>query len=222
VKTLGELLARGEEAMAAEPPGGVTTALQELHAGKPDAQERLLHLVYDELRRTAAGFLRGERPGHTWESNDLVQEALARLLGAEVLGRATTRLHFFGVVRRTMRELLVEHARLRNAQKREGCRRRQPLDDVEHYFRLQNLDPLGVHEAVERLAGFAERPSQVVTLRYFFGFTAQEVAQQLEVSVSTVESDLRFAKPRWRSCRPSRSPRWGRRCTAAGRTRRRW
>ncbi len=178
--------------MAPMPSSVVTTILQDLHAGDPDAQERLVRLVYDELRRMAGGFLRGERPSHTWQPTDLVHEALARLLGADVLEETKNRQHFFGVAARTMRRLLIEHARMRNAGKRQGQWQRVPLDDVADYFAQQNLDVVALHEALECLATLNERQSEVVTLRYYFRFTVAEIAQQLEVSPSTVESDMRF------------------------------
>jgi RNA polymerase sigma factor (TIGR02999 family) len=172
----------------------VTAVLCQLHAGDPEAQGRLLNLVYDELRRMAAGFMRREAPDHTWQATDLVHETLGRLLGADVLRQTTNRHHFFGTVARIMRQLLIEHVRLRQAHKRGGGWRRVPLDELSDYFTRQDLDVLAVHEALERLAALNERQSQVVTLRYFGGFTVEEIAAQLEVSVSTVESDFRLAR----------------------------
>lgn len=180
--------------MSAAPGSPVTAALEELHAGHPDVPTPLLPLVYDELRYLAAHFLRRERRGHTWGPTDLVHEAVARLLAAGGLQRATSRKLLFGMVTQTMWRLLVDHARHRNARKEGGGRQRVPLDEVVDYFAEQDLDVLAVHEALERLAAFAERPSQAFTLRYLFAFSNAEVAQQLGVSVSAVESDLRLAR----------------------------
>jgi RNA polymerase sigma-70 factor, ECF subfamily len=172
----------------------VTTVLHELHAGDDDARDRLLHLVYDELRRMAAGFLRRQPPNHSWQPTELVHEAVARILGTEALELTRNRAHFFAVVARTMRELLVEHVRLRGAQKRGGGWRRVPLDDLSDHLARQRLDVRALHEALERLAAFHGRQSQVVTLRFFGGFSVEEVAELLGVSVSTVESDFRIAR----------------------------
>jgi RNA polymerase sigma-70 factor, ECF subfamily len=185
--------------MDAGPSSGITTILHELHAGDPDAQERLLNLVYSELRRMAAGLLNGERSSHTWQPSDLVHEALIRLLGSEALPLTENRQHFFGIVSRTMRRLLIEHARLRKARKREGQWQRVPLDDVMDFFERRHLDVLAMHEALERLDKLHSRQCQVVTLRYHFGFKVEEVAQQLGESVSTIESDWRLARAWLRS-----------------------
>jgi RNA polymerase sigma-70 factor, ECF subfamily len=183
------------ERLMAEPShSDVTTVLQELRAGTDDAQDRLLDLVYDELRRMAAGFLRRQPPNHTWQPTELVHEAVARLLGTDALELAHNRAHFFGVAARAMRQLLVEHVRRRRTQKWGGGWQRVPLDDLSDHLARQHLDVQALHEALEQLAAFHERQSQVVTLRFFGGFSVEEVAEQLGVSVSTVESDFRIAR----------------------------
>jgi RNA polymerase sigma factor (TIGR02999 family) len=171
----------------------LTTLLHGLRDGDRAAPERLLSLVYDELRQMAAGFL-GREPPQSWQTTDLAHEALVRLLGPDILTRALSRPHFFALAARTMRQLLVDHARSRNARKRGGQCQRVPLDDVVDYFERQHLDIEAVRDALDRLAGLHERQSQVVTLRFFGGFTVTEVAAQLDVSVSTVESDFRIAR----------------------------
>jgi RNA polymerase sigma factor (TIGR02999 family) len=180
--------------MADASTSDVTALLQELQAGNDNAREQLLHRVYAELRQMAAGFLRGRQPNQSWQPTELVHEALTRLLGSDALELTQNRAHFFGVAARTMRQLLVEHVRLRRAQKRGGGWRRVPLDDLSDHLEQQRLDAEAVHEALERLATFHPRQSQVVTLRFFGGFTVEEVAEQLGVSVSTVESDFRIAR----------------------------
>ena len=171
--------------------GDVTGLLREMHAGDPEAQGRLVQTVYDELRRMAADLLRGERPGHSWQATDLAHQVFFRLFGKDL--QAQNRSEFFGAASRAMRELLIEHARLRKTQKRGDGWRRVPLDDVADAFERQNLDAAAVHEALDRLAGFHPRQSQVVTLRFFGRYTLDEIAALLEVSVSTVQSDLRIA-----------------------------
>jgi RNA polymerase sigma factor (TIGR02999 family) len=172
----------------------LTTVLQELHAGDDGARDRLLDRVYGELRQMAAGFLRRQSHNHSWQPTELVHEALARILGTDVLELTQNRAHFFAVVSRTMRQLLVEHLRCRRAQKRGGTWQRVPLDDLSDHLAAQRLDVVALDEALEQLASFHERQSQVVTLRFFGGFSVEEVAEQLGVSVSTVESDFRIAR----------------------------
>jgi RNA polymerase sigma-70 factor (ECF subfamily) len=180
--------------MPKQASGSLTLILQKLRDGDAEAQERLLQLVYDELRGMASRYLGEERLAHSWQATDLTHEALTRLLGTEVLGQTTNRAHFFSVASRTMRQLLVEHARLRRTRKR-GCGwRRVRLDELVDYFEEQRFDVIAVREALDRLAGFSERQSQVVTLRFFCGFSVAEIAEQLAVSVSTVESDFRIAR----------------------------
>jgi RNA polymerase sigma factor (TIGR02999 family) len=179
--------------MAADPQRDVTTLLEEIHAGSPEARDRLIALVYDELRLLGGGLLRGERPGHTLQPTALVHEAVLRLFRPGALAGAQGRAQFLAVAARAMRQVLVDHARQRAADKRGGGRERQLLDDVLDHFAEQRLDLLALHEALNHLAGLHARQSQVVELRFFGGYTIEEIAEQLQVSISTVESDFRKA-----------------------------
>jgi RNA polymerase sigma factor (TIGR02999 family) len=179
--------------MAADRQSKVTTLLEKIRAGSPGARDQLVALVYDELRRLAAGLMRSERPGHTLEPTALVHEAVVRLLRPGALAGARSRAQFQAAAARAMRRVLVDHARERGADKRGGGRERQPLDEVLAYFAEQRLDLLAVHDALDHLAGLHERQAQVVELRFFGGYTVEEIAEQLQVSVSTVESDFRKA-----------------------------
>src|SRR5579884_730231 len=178
--------------MAATVPGDVTTVLQGLHPDDAEGQRRLLALVYDELRRMAGAFMRGERPNHTWQPTDLAHEAVNRLLARAIQARDCH--EFFAVAARTMQELLVEYARQRGAAKRGGGWQRVPLDDVADTFERQNVDIAALHEALQRLAELNERQSQVVTLHSFGEYTLPETAALLGVSLSTVESEWRMAR----------------------------
>jgi RNA polymerase sigma factor (TIGR02999 family) len=178
--------------MNEQKPSDVTAVLGELHAGDLDAQNRLLEIVYDELREMAAGFLLAERPGHTLQPTAVVHEFVLRLHGTEL--EALDRRSFFKFATVVMRHVLAEHGRRRAAQKRgHGCAR-VPLDDVADYFDRQRLDVQAVNEALAGLALLEPRQSEAVTLHYFGGFTVTEIAEQLKVSVSTAESDLRIAR----------------------------
>src|SRR5262249_46905023 len=150
--------------------------------------------IYRDLHQVAAGLMNGEPTGHTLQPTALVHEALARLVHADVLREAPNRAYLYGAAARAMRQVLVEHARRRKAEKRGGGRRRLRLDDVLLYFEERRLDVEALHEALNRLATFHERQSNVVTLRFFGGFTVAEVAEQLGVSTFTVENDFRIAR----------------------------
>jgi RNA polymerase sigma factor (TIGR02999 family) len=179
--------------MEADRQREVTTLLAEIRAGSPGARDQLVALVYDELRRLGGDLLRRERPGHTLQPTALVHEAVLRLFRPDALSAAQGRAQFLAAAARAMRQVLVDHARRRAADKRGGDRERLPLDDVLDHFAEQHLDLLAIHEALTRLAGLHERQSQVVELRFFGGYTVEEIAGQLAVSVSTVESDFRKA-----------------------------
>jgi RNA polymerase sigma factor (TIGR02999 family) len=179
--------------MEADRQRDVTTLLEAIRSGNPGARDQLVALVYDELRRLSGGLLRRERPGHTLQPTALVHEAVVLLLRPDALANAQSRSHFFGAAARAMRCVLVDHARRRAADKRGGDRERLPLDDVLDHFAEQRLDLLELHDALDMLAGLHERQGQIVELRFFGGYTVEEIAEQLGVSVSTVESDFRKA-----------------------------
>jgi RNA polymerase sigma factor (TIGR02999 family) len=124
----------------------------------------------------------------------VVHEAVIRLLGDAVFDKSPDRAFLFASAARAMREVLIDHARRRAADRRGGGWRRVPLDLVVDYFEGQGLDIVAVHEALDRLTELNERQGQVMTLRYFGGLTVPEVAAALEVSVVTVERDWRLAR----------------------------
>jgi RNA polymerase sigma-70 factor (ECF subfamily) len=171
----------------------VTTLLDEIRAGKAEAKSQLVELVYAELHGLASGLMRREHAGHTLQPTALVHEACLRLLTPEVLGAARNRAHFFAAAARAMRHVLVDHARGRAAGKRGGGQEALALDQVLDHFAERNLDLLTVHEALSELTNLHERQSQVVELRFFGGYTMPEIAEQLDVSVTTVERDFRKA-----------------------------
>jgi RNA polymerase sigma-70 factor, ECF subfamily len=176
------------------PGSKLTLILGRARAGDEQAQDELIALVYDELRRVASRLMRRERTDHTLSPTAVVHEAVIRLLGEEVFDRAANRNFLFAAAARAMREVLIDHARRRATDRRGGGRRRVPLDLVADYFEDQGLDVVAVHEALDRLAELNERQSQVMTLRYFGGLTVPEVAESLGVSVVTVERDWRLAR----------------------------
>jgi RNA polymerase sigma factor (TIGR02999 family) len=180
--------------MADTDKGAVTLLLESIHAGHADARLRLFQVVYAQLCGLAAGFMHQERVEHTFQTTDLVHEAFLRLVASESLDAARNRASFFAIASRAMRQILVEHARKRNAAKRSGHYRRVPLDDVLDNFEKRHARVLDLEGALDELATLHERQSQVVMLRFYGGLTIEQVAVQLGVSEATVENDFRMAR----------------------------
>jgi len=180
--------------MDTEPQRELTLILGRARDGDDRARDELVALVYDELRRVATRLMRRERADHTLSPTAVVHEAVIRLLGESVLDKAADRSFLFASAARAMREVLIDHARRRSADRRGGNRRRVPLDAAVDYFEEQGLDVVAVHEALDRLAEVDARQAQVMTLRYFGGMTVSEVAEALGVSKVTVERDWRLAR----------------------------
>ena len=171
----------------------VTTLLGELSRGNEHARDELVTLVYPELRRIAAGYLRNERPDHTLRPTGLVHEVYMRLFGTEHVSWQN-RAHFFSAVAREMRHLLVDHARARNAKKRADGTRRISLDDLCAIAEAQDDELVALDEALSRLERVDPRASRAVELRFFAGLSERETAEALEISISTLKRDWTFAK----------------------------
>jgi len=169
----------------------VTALLREWRSGDPAALEELTPLVYAELYKLAASYMRSERSGHTLRPTDLVGEAYVRL-AAGASPDVTNRVHFFGIAARVMRQILVDHARKHNAEKRGGGEAPELLDEgaiaVERPAALVALD-----DSLEALAKLDERKARAVELHYFGGLTHIEIAELLGVHANTVNRDLQFA-----------------------------
>lgn len=165
----------------------ITRILTQLRNGDDRAAERLLPLVYDRLRDIARNQFRHERRNHTLQPTALVHQAYLEMVEHEAVD-FQARTHFFATAAKIMRQLLVDHARSKMRQKREGSRRRIPLhDDVLTLERDE--DVLRVEEALEKLAAVDARQATIVELRFFGGLTVDEVAQVLKVSKRTIEAE---------------------------------
>ena len=177
--------------MSTPPP--VTRLLQRSRAGDPDALERVLPLVYSELRRLAGAQLARERAGHTLQPTALVHEAYLKLVGEE---RAVceSRGHFLALAALAMRRVLCRHAERRAALKRGGDRARVELTDAALALELPSVDVLGVDRALTRLEGVDPRAAKVVELRFFGGLSVEDAAAALEISPRTVEREWRVAR----------------------------
>jgi RNA polymerase sigma-70 factor, ECF subfamily len=171
----------------------VTQLLQRLSAGKQDALEELLPLVYRELRRLAGHYLRRERADHTLQPTALVHEAYLRLVDQRNV-RWQNRAHFFGIAAQAMRRILVDHARTHGRVKRGGDQPKQPLDEATVAVGGRPVDLLALDEALTQLAARDERQSRVVELRYFGGLSVEETAEVLGVSPATVKREWSMAR----------------------------
>jgi RNA polymerase sigma factor (TIGR02999 family) len=169
----------------------VTRLVAEWAKGNPQALEELTPLVYCELRQLAACYLRKERQGHTLQPTALVHEAYLRLVDQENLNWKS-RSHFFGVAARLMRQILVDHARRRNAGKRAGVK--VPLEQAVTFERERSQDLIALDDGLNALEKFDPRKRKAVELRYFGGLSMEEIAQALDVSAITVRRDLRMAE----------------------------
>ena len=161
--------------------------------GNQQALDELMPLVYDELRRLAAAYLRRERPDHTLQSGALVSEAYLRLID-QTRVRWKNRAHFFGVAAQMMRRILVDHARNRVAMKRGAGATVISIDNAIVGKDPQNLDLIALDDALTKLASFDEQQSKIVELRFFGELSIEETAEVLGISPATVKRDWAVAK----------------------------
>ncbi len=173
----------------------VTQLLREWsQGGDRQALDRLLPLVYTELHKQAARYLRKERVGHTLQPTALVHEAYLRLVNQRDV-EWQNRAHFFGICAQLMRRILVDHARERQAEKRGGGGMvRVTLDERVAAVEEREVDLLALDEALTRLAAMDERLARVVELRFFSGLNVEETAEVMDVSPATVKLDWSMAK----------------------------
>jgi RNA polymerase sigma factor (TIGR02999 family) len=173
---------------------GITQLLIAWGDGQQEALDQLLPLVYDDLRRVAAGYMRRETPGHPLQPTALVHEAYVRLVD-QTRVQWRNRAHFFGVAASMMRRILVDDARKRRADKRGGAAERVTLTGEDIAAPDQNgIDVLALHESLERLAAFDPQQERIVELRYFGGLTIEEAAEVIGISPATVVREWTIAK----------------------------
>ena len=174
----------------------VTRILAQIEQGDPQAAEKLLPLVYDELRKLASAKMAQEMPGQTLQATALVHEAFMRLVdGAQATWNS--RGHFFGAAAEAMRRILVEQARRKAALKAGGQAERRPLTDVGNIADARpqdRLELLALDEALCKLERQSPRKAQLVKLRYFAGLSLEESAKTLGISLSTASADWLYSK----------------------------
>jgi RNA polymerase sigma factor (TIGR02999 family) len=184
--------------MAGETNDEITAILQRVSAGDVRASEDLLPLVYAELRMTAGRLFRTQPRGHTLQPTALVHEAYMRMVKSDADSPEAwkDRAHFCRVAAKAMRQILINHARDKKAQKRGGDAERERMTwvDVDTSNTTRDADVLSVHESLERLAALDERQAAICELRFFGGLSTDEIAEVLAVSRRTVELDWKMAK----------------------------
>lgn len=176
-----------------ERPENITELLASYGRGNKESLDQLMPVVYDELRRQAARYLRREQAGHTLQTTALIHEAYVRLVDQRNM-QWQNRAHFFGIAAQMMRRILVDHARSKKRVKRGGSEIRVSLDDVNVAAKGQDLDVVALDEALDRLAQIDEQQSRVVELRFFSGLSVEETAEVMGISKSTVKRDWSMAK----------------------------
>jgi len=171
----------------------ITRLLVDWRGGDQAALEQLMPLVHDELRRLARRHMAHERVGHTLQATALVNEAFVRLIDVRQV-KWQDRAHFFAMSSRLMRRILVDFARSKGYQKRGGGAQKVSLDDALVVATEPGQDLVALDDALNALAAFDARKSQVVEMRFFGGLSVEETAEALNVSVDTVMRDWKLAK----------------------------
>ena len=174
-------------------PETITDLLVQWREGDNAALDRLIPLVYEELRRMAGHYMRARRAGDSLQTSALINEAYLRLADHKNM-RWQNRAHFFAVAAQAMRRILVDRARARTAQKRQGGNIKVSLDRAAELGQEREAELLALDDALKQLAAFDERKGRIVELRYFGGLSVDETAELLDVSAVTVKREWRAAK----------------------------
>ena len=172
----------------------ITQLLNQWSDGDAEVLDDLMPLVYKELRRQAAGYLRRERADHTLQPTALINEVYLKLIDQRDV-KWQNRAHFFAISAQAMRRILVDYARERKREKRGGAAENLPLDEaLTIVSQEKSVDLVALDEALNKLAKFDERQAKVVELRYFSGLSIDETAEVLNVSNVTIRRDWTMAK----------------------------
>jgi RNA polymerase sigma factor (TIGR02999 family) len=177
----------------------VTRILSQIEQGDPQAAEKLLPLVYDELRKLAAAKLAHEKPGQTLQATALVHEAYMRLVGSQNSPPWNSRGHFFGAAAEAMRRILVENARRKGRLKRGGMRQRVDLESTDLVFSAEPTDLLDIDDLISQLAEEDPQAAAIVKLRLFAGLSVEQAGQAIGVSRSAAFDHWTYARA-WLAC----------------------
>ena len=172
----------------------VTRILSQIEQGDPQAAEKLLPLVYDELRKLAAVKLAQEKPGQTLQATALVHEAYVKLVDGQESQHWNSRGHFFAAAAEAMRRILVDSAKRKKSAKRGGQAERVGLDEDHIIAPSRSIDLIALDEVLDALAVHDVRKAELVKLRYFGGLTICQAAEALGISESTADADWAYAK----------------------------
>jgi RNA polymerase sigma factor (TIGR02999 family) len=177
-----------------EAPESITQLLAKWSTGDQSALEELMPLVYNELRRLASAYLRRERAGHTLQPTALVNEAYLKLVDQKN-ARWQNRAQFYGIAAQLMRRILVDHARLKYAEKRGGAeQQRLSITSAEILATKPDLDLLALNEALDELTAMDPQQGRIVELKFFGGLSIEETAEVLGIGHATVERDWKMAR----------------------------
>ncbi len=177
-----------------QPPDGITQLLLRWGSGDQAALEKLMPLVYRELRRLAGNYLRRERKEHTLQPTALVNEAYLRLVDQRD-AKWQNRAHFYGIAAQLMRRILVDHAREKQAEKRGGAdQQRLSITSAQGLGTEPDLDLLALHEALEELKTIDPQQERIVELKFFGGLSIEETAEVMKLGHATVERDWKMAR----------------------------
>lgn len=185
---------RGRKRLTMESPEGITQLLIDWGKGDQAALDRLMPLVYAELRRLATNYLRRERVGHTLQPTALVNEAYLKLVGQKD-AKWQNRAHFFAISAQLMRRILVDHVRRHQAEKRGGSdQQRLSLTSVEEVVAQPAVDLLALNEALDELSNMDPHQGRIVELKFFGGLSIDETAEVMGISHATVEREWKSAR----------------------------
>jgi len=179
--------------MQTPPPQEITQLLLRWSRGEQAALDQLMPVVYEELRKLAHSYLRRERPDHTLQPTALINEAYLRLVKQD-FPEWQSRRHFYGVAAQLMRQILVEYARTRAADKRGGGGQKFSLDEALTFSDEKTAELVALDDALISLAKFDERKVRIIELRYFGGLSLEETAAELGVSIATIGHEMRLAR----------------------------
>lgn len=171
----------------------ISLILREWSGGRREAVDELMPVIYDELKKIAAQYLRKERREHTLQPTELAHEAYLKLIDISNVNWQD-RAHFFAVSAQVIRHILVDHARAKATDKRGGAAERIVLDEAISFSEEPDTDLLALDEALKILATFDEQQSRIVELRFFGGLTIEETAEVLKISPATIKREWTLAK----------------------------
>jgi len=171
----------------------ITSLLRDFAAGNKAALDRLMPLLYPELRKLARGYMRNERPAHTLQPTALVHEAYARLV-KQNQPDYSSRAHFMGVAAHIMRQILIDHARASNAEKRWGKEAKVPLDEITEMAVERPSALIAIDDALRELERNDPLKAQLIEMRFFGGMTAEDSAEVLKINVAQVRRQLRVGQ----------------------------